>query len=110
MDLKHPQSIKENTKKFLFCCQNLKTKKLIMESSLNICYQNCQKIMNHKKLICECNNKLENLVHYRPLKFLVRHGKQVTDFKLSLIGWKHTIHLLQGREHQQNSNKKFKNF
>ena len=72
VDLKYPDNIKEKTKHFPFCPENKK----IDPDKYND-YMNKIKPKNYtksKKLICDWTDKKNYLVHYRMLKFYVRHG------------------------------------
>ena len=72
LDLKYPDNIKQKTKYFPFCPENKK----INPDKYNE-YMNSIKPENYtksKKLICDWTDKKNYLVHYRMLKFYVRHG------------------------------------
>ena len=72
VDLKYPDNIKEKTKHFPFCPENKK----INPNKYND-YMNKIKPKNYtksKKLICDWTDKKNYLVHYRMLKFYIRHG------------------------------------
>ena len=72
VDLKYPDNIKQKTKYFPFCPENKK----INPDKYNE-YMNSIKPENHtksKKLICDWTDKKKYLIHYRMLKFYVRHG------------------------------------
>ena len=72
VDLKYPDNIKEKTKNFPFCPENKKT----IPDKYND-YMNKMKPKNYtksKKLICDGSDKKKYLIHYRMLKFYVRHG------------------------------------
>ena len=72
VDLKYPDDIKQKTKYFPFCPENKK----INPNKYNE-YMNSIKPENYtksKKLICDWTDKNNYLVHYRMLKFYVRHG------------------------------------
>ena len=71
-DLKYPDDIKEKTKYFPFCPENKK----INPNKYNE-YMKSIKPENYtksKKLICDWTDKKKYLIHYRMLKFYVRHG------------------------------------
>ena len=75
VDLRYPDNIKEKTKNFPFCPENKK----IDPNKYNE-YMNSIKPENYtksKKLICEWTDKKKYLIHYRMLKFYVRHGMVV---------------------------------
>ena len=72
VDLKYPDNIKQKTKYFPFCPENKK----INPNKYNE-YMNTIKPENYtksKKLICDWTDKENYLIHYRVLKFYVRHG------------------------------------
>ena len=72
VDLKYPDNIKEKSKNFPFCPENMK----IGSDKYND-YMNKIKLKNYtksKKLICDWTDKKKYLIHYRMLKFYVRHG------------------------------------
>ena len=75
VDLKYPDNIKEKTKIFPFCPENKK----INPDKYND-YMNKIKPKNYtksKKLMCDWSDKKKYLIHYRMLKFYVRHGMVV---------------------------------
>ena len=75
LDLKYSDDIKQKTKYFPFCPENKK----INPDKYNE-YMNSIKPENYtksKKLICDWTDKKNYLVHYRMLKFYVRHGMVV---------------------------------
>ena len=75
VDLKYPDDIKEKTRYFPFCPENKK----IDPNKYNE-YMNTIKPENYtksKKLICDCTDKKKYLIHYKMLKFFVRHGRIV---------------------------------
>ena len=72
VDLKYPDDIKEKTKNFPFCPENKK-----VDPDKNNDYMKKVKPKNYtksKKLICDWTDKKKYLIHYRMLKFYVRHG------------------------------------
>ena len=72
VDLKYPDNIKQKTKYFPFCPENKK----IDPNKYNE-YMNTIKPENYtksKKLLCDWTVKKKYLIHYRMLKFYVRHG------------------------------------
>ena len=72
VDLKYPDDIKQKTKYFPFCPENKK----IDPNKYNE-YMKSIKPENYtksKKLICDWTDKKKYLIHYRILKFYVRHG------------------------------------
>ena len=74
-DLRYPDNITEKTKNFPFCPEN----KIIDKDKYND-YMKEIKPENYaksKKLICDWTDKENYLVHYRMLKFYVRHSMVV---------------------------------
>ena len=72
VDLKYPDDIKQRTKYFPFCPENIK----INPNKFNE-YMKSIKPENYtksKKLICDWTDNKKYLIHYRMLKFYVRHG------------------------------------
>ena len=75
VDLKYPYNIKQKTKYFPFCPQNKKIDPNKYNEHMNsIKPENYTK---SKKLICDWTDKKKYLIHYRMLKFYVRHGMVV---------------------------------
>ena len=75
VDLEYPDNIKEKTKNFPFCPE----KRKINRDNYND-YMNKKKPKNYtkaKKLICYWTDKKKYLIHYRMLRFCVRHGTVV---------------------------------
>ena len=75
VDLRYLDNIKEKTKKFQFFPE---TKK-INPNKYNDYMNNIKpkNYTNSKKLICDWTDKKKYLIHYRMLKFYVRHGMVV---------------------------------
>ena len=72
VDLKNPDDIKQKTKHFPFCPENKKINPNKYDE-----YMKSIKPENYtisKKLICDWSDKKKYLIHYRMLKFYVRHG------------------------------------
>ena len=93
VDLKHPEGIREKTKNFPFCPEN----KFSPQDKFSE-YMKKMKQDSHakcKKLICDWTDKKKYLIHYRMLKFYVRHGMivekvyEVISFKQK-SGWRGT--------------------
>ena len=85
VDLRYPDNIKEKTKNFPFCPQN----KIIDKDEYND-YMKEIKAENYaksKKLLCDWTDKIKILVHYRMLKFYIRHG-MVVDKIHEIISFK----------------------
>ena len=72
VDLKYPDNLKEKTKNFPFCQENKK----INPDNFNDYMKEIKPdtYIPTKKLICDWSDKKNYLVHYRILKFYVRHG------------------------------------
>ena len=78
VDLIYPDNIKQKTKYFPFCPENKKIDpKKYNEYMKRIKPENNTK---SKKLICDWTDKRKYLIHYRMLKFYVRHGMVVEKF------------------------------
>ena len=75
VDLKYSDNIKEKTKYFPFCPENKQ-----IDPKKNNDYMKSVKPENYaksKKLICDWTDKKKYLIHYRMLKFYVKHGMVV---------------------------------
>ena len=85
VDLKYPNSIKEKTKNFSFA----PVKKKIDPESISDYMKEIlpDTYTQNKKLICDWSDKKNYLVHYRMLKFYVRHG-MIVDKVHSVISFK----------------------
>ena len=79
VDLRCPDNIKEKTKKFPFCPGN----KVIPKGKYDDYMRTIQpkNYTGVKKLICEWSDKKNFLVHYRMLRFYMRHGMVVDKFR-----------------------------
>ena len=85
VDLSYPDNIKEKTKNFPFAPENKK----INPDTFND-YMKEIKPDNYtstKKLKCDCSDKNNYLVHYRMLKFYIRHG-MIVDKVHNIISFK----------------------
>ena len=85
VDLKYPDNIKQKTKNFPFAPENKKNN----PDSFND-YMKEIKPDNYtstKKMICDWSDKKNYLVHYRMLKFYIRHG-MIIDKVHNLISFK----------------------
>ena len=72
VDLKYPDNIKEKTKNFPVCPEN---KKIGLDKYNDYIKKIKPKnFTKSKKLICDWTGKKKYLIHYRMLKFYVRHG------------------------------------
>ena len=75
VDLKYPDNIKEKTKKFPFCQEN---KKIDPDKYNNYMKKTKPKsYTKSKKLICDWTDKKKYLIHYRMLKFYIKHSMVV---------------------------------
>ena len=75
VDLKYPDNIKEKTKHFPFAPLN---KKINPDDFSDYMKTNIPDTYTQtKKLICDWSDKKKYLVHYRMLKFYIRHGMTV---------------------------------
>ena len=86
-DLRYPHNIKEKTKNFPFCPEN---KFIHKDKYIDNDYMKEIKPKNYaksKKIICDWTDKKKYLVHYRMLKFYVRHG-MVVDKDHEIISFK----------------------
>ena len=76
IDLKYTDDIKEKTRNFPFCPEN----KIIHKDKYNdneYMKKKPKSYAKSKKLICDWTDKKNYLIHYRMLKFYVRHGMVV---------------------------------
>ena len=71
VDLKYPDNIKQKTKCFPFCPENIKNPNKYNKYMKSIKRENYTK---SKRLICDWSDKKKYLIHYRMLKFYIRHG------------------------------------
>ena len=87
VDLKYPDNIKEKTKYFPFCPEN---KKINADKYKDYMKKIKPKsYIKSKKLICDWTDKKKYLIHYRLLKFYVRHGMIVERIH-EIISFKQT--------------------
>ena len=79
VDLEYPYNIRQKTKHFPFCPENETISKNdfgpYMKSIMPKNY------VSHKKLICDWTDKRNYLIHYRMLKFYVRHGMKIKQVR-----------------------------
>ena len=77
VDLGYPYTIRQKTKHFPFCPENKTVSKddfgPYMKSIMPKNY------VSHKKLICNWTDKRNYLIHYRMLKFYIRHGMKIKE-------------------------------
>ena len=72
VDLTYPDNIKEKTKKFPFAPEN---KKINPDNFIDYMEEiKPDTYIQTKKLICDWSDKKNYLIHYRMLKFYIRHG------------------------------------
>ena len=85
VDLKYPDNIKQKTKNFPFCPENKK----ISPNTFNDYMKEIKPdtYIQTSKLICDWSNKKNYLVHYRMLKFYIRHG-MIVDKVHNIISFK----------------------
>ena len=85
VDLEYLHNIRQNTKNFPFAPENKTISKddfgLYMKSIM------LKNYVSHKKLICDWTDKKNYLIHYRKLKFYVRHCMKINKVH-SLISFK----------------------
>ena len=87
VDLRFPDNIKDKSKKFPFCPEN----KVVQKDKYNDYMKKIKPkiIQKLKKLICDWTDRKICLIHYRMLKFYVRHGMivdkihEIVSFKQS---------------------------
>ena len=85
VDLKYPDNIKEKTKKFPFAPVN---KKINPDNYIDYMKEiRPDTNVQTKKLICDWSDKKNYLIHYRMLKFYVRHG-MIVDTVHDVISFK----------------------
>ena len=75
VDLTYPDNIKEKTKNFPFASVNKKINPYNFNDYMKEIKPDTY--IQTKKLICDWSNKKNYLVHYRMLKFYIRHGMEV---------------------------------
>ena len=106
VDLKYRDNIKQKTKYFPFCPENEK-----INPNKYSEYMNSIKPENYtksKKLICDWTDKKKYLIHYRMLKFYVRHGMivekihEIISFKQSRLLEKYISFITQKRNKAKN--------
>ena len=77
VDLEYPHNIRQKTKHFPFAPENKSiSKKNFTPYMQSIMPKN---YVSHKKLICDWTDKRKYLIHYRMLKFYIRHGMKITQ-------------------------------
>ena len=72
VDIKYPDNIKQKTKNFPFATENKKINPDIFNDYMKKIKPDIYTSV--KKLICDWSDKKTYLVHYRMLKFYIRHG------------------------------------
>ena len=85
VDIEYPHSIRQKTKHFPFCPEN----KLISKNDFTPYMQSImpENYVSHKKLICDWADKRNYLIHYRMLKFYIKHGMKIKQIH-SVISFK----------------------
>ena len=85
VDLEYPHNIRQKTKHFPFAPENKSISKdnfgPYMKSIMPKIY------VSHKKIICDWTDKRNYLIHYRMLKFYIRHGMKINKVH-SVISFK----------------------
>ena len=85
VDLEYPHNIRQKTKYFSFAPENKSISKddfsPYMKSIMPKNY------VSHEKLICDWTDKKNYLIHYRTLKFYIRHGMKIKQVH-SVISFK----------------------
>ena len=85
VDLKYPDNIKQKTMNFPFCPEN---KKINPDNFSDYMKEiKPDTYTQTKKLICDWSDKKNYLVHYRMLKFYIRHG-MIVDKIHNIISFK----------------------
>ena len=84
IDLKCPDNIKEQTRNLPFAPVNKKSPDKFSDYMKTIKPDTCAQT---NKLICDWSDKKNNLVHYRMLKFYLRHG-MIVDKVHNIISFK----------------------
>ena len=85
VDLKYPDNIREKTKNFPFAPVNQKSNPDDFSDYMKDIIPDTY--TQNKKLICDWNDKKNYLIHYRMLKFYVRHG-MIVDKVHDVISFK----------------------
>ena len=75
VDLEYPHNIRQKTKHFPFCPENKSISKDVFGPYMKPIMP--KNYVRHKKLICDWTDKKNYLIHYRMLKFYVRHGMKI---------------------------------
>ena len=90
VDLEYPYNIRDKTRHFPFCPE----KKIISKDDFSPYMKSImpKNYVSHKKLICEWTDKKNYLIHYRMLKFYVRHGMKINKVH-SVISFKQSKRL-----------------
>ena len=85
VDIRYPDTIKEKTKNFPFCPEN----KIFAEDKYKEYMKKIKpkSYIKAKKLICDCTDKKNFLIHCRMLKFYVRH-RMIVDKTHEIISFK----------------------
>ena len=85
VDLEYPHNIRQKTENFPFAPEN----KTISKDDFGPYMKSImpKNYVSHKKLICDWTDKKNYLIHYRMLKFYIRHGMKINKVH-SVISFK----------------------
>ena len=75
VDLENPCNIRQKTKYFPFCPEKKTISKNAFGPHMKLIMP--ENYISHKKLFCDWSYKEKYLIHYRMLKFYVRHGIKI---------------------------------
>ena len=107
VDLKYPDNIKQKTKNFPFAPENKKINPDNFNDYMNEIKPDTY--IQSSKLICDWSNKKNYLIHYRMLKFYIRHGmvvdkiQNIISFRQSRWLEKYINFITQKRNKTENS-------
>ena len=77
VDLEYPYNIRQKTKYFPFCPENKTVSKNDFGPYMKLIMP--KNYVSHKKLICDWTDKRNYLIHYRMLKFYIKHGMKIKE-------------------------------
>ena len=77
VDLSYPYHIRQKTKHFPFCSENNSISKDDFHGYMKRIKP--KNYISHNKLFCDRTHKKKYLIHYRVLKFYVRHGMVIDE-------------------------------
>ena len=75
VDLEYPHNIRQKTKNFPFAPENKTISKDDFGPYMKLIMP--KNYVSHKKLICDWTDKKNYLIHYRMLKFYIKHGMKI---------------------------------